>query len=192
MNQILITCREASIAAIPLIPIFLVLHHRRIQDKKRSLIYLTLAVYLAAMYAAVGLPDITYWRYKPHFNFIPFQYMFSAWETTLLNVLLFLPLGWFLPTLWLDFKSPARTIFFGLGISLTIELLQIFTFRASDINDLITNTFGTFLGYLLGRLTQKRCPVISPQEYRNDMGMVFGTAFLVMFFVYPFLCKLIW
>ena len=148
MHQILISCREALIAAIPLVPIFWTLDRCIIHRKKRSFLYLIFAIYLAGMYATVGLPDITYYRYSPRFNFKPFLYMFSAWDTTFLNILLFVPLGWFLSVLWKTFRSPLKTILFGFCTSCMIELLQIFTYRATDVNDLITNTFGTMLGYL--------------------------------------------
>jgi len=156
------------------------------------MVYLTFAIYLCAMYAAVGLPDITYYRYSPHFNFVPFLYMFSAWETTLLNVLLFLPLGFFLPVLWSDFKSPVKTIFFGFLITFAIELLQIFTYRATDINDLMTNTLGTAIGYCIGIITRKLFPAITPEKDRKNMTLVFGSAFFVMFFIYPFLTAMLW
>lgn len=191
MSQILISCQEAMIAAVPLIPLFWVLNDHKFHDMKRSILYLCFAVYIAAMYAAVGLPDITYYRYSPRFNWKPFLYMFSAWETTLLNVLLFLPLGLLLPILWKTFKSPVRTILLGFTLSLAVELLQIFTYRATDVNDLITNTFGTILGYLMGIITLKAFPHITPQESHQDMYLVFGSSFTVMFFVYPFLSRFI-
>jgi len=190
MQQILITCREATIAAIPLIPTFLILHRYYIHSRKRSAAYFLFAVYLAAMYAAVGLPDITYYRYFPRFNLIPFQYMFSAWETTLLNVILFMPLGFFLPVLWKEFSSPSKTVVLGFFISLLIELLQIFTYRATDINDLMTNTLGTVLGYLAGIFTLKKSFIESAEEGRKDILIIFGAAFGVMFFIYPFLTAL--
>ena len=67
MRQILITCREAIVAAIPLIPIFWLLYRYKLHNKERCILYLGLAIYLAAMYATVGLPDITYYRYSPRF-----------------------------------------------------------------------------------------------------------------------------
>ena len=191
MHQILISCREAMIAAVPLLPLFWVLNDRKFHDNKRSILYLCFAVYIAAMYAAVGLPDITYYRYSPRLNLTPFLYMFSAWDTTLLNVLLFLPLGLLLPILWKSFHSPVRTIFLGFSISLFIEFLQIFTYRATDVNDLITNTFGTILGYLLGILMLKVFPAIKPHDTQQDMYLIFGSSFAVMFFVYPFLARLL-
>lgn len=41
--------------------------------------------------------------------------------------------------------------FMGLAVSLGIELLQIFTFRLTDIDDLITNTAGAVMGYEISR-----------------------------------------
>lgn len=187
MRQILITCREALIAAIPLIPIYLFLNHYRFRNFPRSLIYMVFSVYLAAMYAAVGLPDITYYRYHPRFNFTPFLYMFSDWETTCLNVLLFFPLGFMLPVLWKDFSSPIKTILFGFIITLCIELLQIFTYRATDINDLITNTFGTIVGYLAAKLFLLVFCSVVPAQRADDIKLVFGTSLFVMFFIYPFI-----
>lgn len=191
MRQILITCREAIVAAIPLIPIFWMLYRYKLHNKERSILYLDLAIYLAAMYATVGLPDITYYRYSPRFNFKPFLYMFSAWDTTLLNVLLFLPLGWFLPVLWKSFKSPLKTTLFGFCTSCVIEFLQIFTYRATDVNDLITNTFGTLLGYLLGITTLKQRPEIKPMVGNQDLYMILGISSGVMFLIYPYITMLI-
>ena len=39
----------------------------------------------------------------------------------------------------------------GFAVSLGIELLQLFTFRLTDIDDLITNTAGTVIGYEISR-----------------------------------------
>lgn len=191
MSQILISCREAAIATIPLLPLFCLLNHHRIRNWKRSAVYLVFSIYLSTMYAAVGLPDITYYRFHPHFNFVPFLYMFTAWETTVLNVLLFVPLGFFMPVLWNDYKSWFKTLFLGFGISSMIEVLQIFTYRATDINDLMTNTLGTFVGFLIGRLFLKCCPSFHSMNDNRDIGLVFGISFAVMFFIYPFVSALL-
>ncbi len=37
-------------------------------------------------------------------------------------------------------------------MSLTIEVLQLFLFRATDINDLIMNTLGALVGYLAAKV----------------------------------------
>lgn len=64
------------------------------------------------------------------------------------NIALFMPLGFLLPLLWKEYRSIGKTIFFGIKISLLIELSQLFLVRSTDINDVILNAFGTLLGYL--------------------------------------------
>ena len=63
------------------------------------------------------------------------------------NIVMFLPVGCCVPYLWK--KNAGQTIFIGFGISFFIEFCQLFFDRVSDISDLILNTFGTILGYVL-------------------------------------------
>lgn len=100
--------------------------------------------------------------------------------------------GFFLPVLWKRFRSFLWTVLFGLGFSLSIELLQLFTFRATDINDLITNTVGTILGWCLGRLFGKLFPSTRPGWKTWELAIVFGLTFTVMFLVQPFLAEVVW
>lgn len=136
---------EAGVAAVILVPLFLVVNRIYFHDLGRTVGYLIFAIYLAGVDAVVGLPCITYIRLGFNYNFVPFLYMFSDCKNSLLNVLLFVPLGFFLPLFWKKFSAFGYTLLFGFCTSLLIELLQIFTFRATDVNDLITNTVGTVL-----------------------------------------------
>ena len=63
-----------------------------------------------------------------------------------------------MPLLWKKFESFLRVFLTGLGMSLVNELLQLFTFRAVDIDDLLMNTLGAAAGYLIWRLLQKVFP----------------------------------
>ena len=140
----------------------------------------------------MGLPCITYIRLDFNYNFVPFLHMFSDYRSSLLNVLLFVPLGFFLPLFWKKFSAFGYTLLFGFCTSLLSELLQIFTFRATDINDLMTNTVGTVLGYLLARVVLKLFPRTEPSARTKDVFLVCGMTFGVMFFVQPFLAALVW
>ena len=64
--------------------------------------------------------------------------------------------------------------------------------RATDINDLMTNTVGTVLGYLLARVVLKFFPGTEPSARTKDVFLVCGMTFGVMFFVQPFLAALVW
>ena len=187
MQRIIWMCLDAAVAAVFLIPLFLYLNKRYFHDKWRMLGYMLFAFYLSGMFAVVGLPDIRYVRFDIRINTVPFLYMFSDLTSTLLNVALFVPLGFFLPVFWQRFLSFPRAVLFGFFCSLFIESLQIFTLRASDINDLMTNTFGTLLGWILARLLLPLVPGWKPGHRIREVYVICGSAFGVMFFLQPFL-----
>lgn len=187
MHRVFPMCLDAAISAVILIPLFLYMNKLYFHDLKRTIGYMIFAVYLSGMFAVVGLPDIRYVRFEPKFNFVPFAYMFSDYETSLLNVLLFIPLGFFLPLFWKRFRKMWPTVLFGFCISLLIEVLQIFTFRASDVNDLMTNTLGTLIGWGISRMLLHFLPAAIPGKRIREVYVVCAAAFAVMFFVQPFL-----
>ena len=75
-------------------------------------------------------------------NSVPmFLYLFVG------NLIWFVPLGLLLPVLT---KARKSTILWGLGLSLYIEVSQfIFGTGVSEVEDLILNTAGTGIGYLI-------------------------------------------
>ena len=62
----------------------------------------------------------------------------------------FIPFGFFLPVMTRTFHSFIRVLLMGFLFSLGVELLQLFTKAGSfDVDDILLNTLGTALGYLL-------------------------------------------
>lgn len=186
MYRIIHAGLDAALAAILLIPIFLILNWSFFHSFRKSLLYYVFSVYLCGVYAVVGLPSLPDLTLDFNINLVPFLYMFSDLDQTLLNVLLFAPLGLFLPLFWRYFRKFSRTLLFGFCFSLLIELLQIFTFRATDINDLMTNTLGTLLGWILGALLLKLFPSILPSAQTKSLFVTFAVSFGLMFFIFPF------
>lgn len=178
-------------AGLILVPLYLVLNRLYIHNLTKAAMYCVLSFYLVAVYHLVGMPCITYINPGLNLNLIPFADMLSSPRNTLLNVALFLPLGILLPLIWNNFRKVMSTVLFGFGMSLTIELLQILVGRATDINDLITNTLGTFLGFLLSDILLRRVPLAGEQNHRTVYG-VCGIVLAVMFFVEPFLFTFFW
>ena len=95
-------------------------------------------------------------------NLIPLVNLFDydSKRDLLLNVIgnaaMFVPSGIVLPVVYKGLNTHRKVISAGIGISLCIEILQLpFYDRVSDIDDLLLNSFGFVIGYLL-YLTAKR------------------------------------
>ena len=71
-------------------------------------------------------------------------------------MLLFLPLGVFLPILYAEFDGIRQIALCAFALSLAIELMQMFGLGITDVNDLMTNTAGACLGFFLYRAIRKR------------------------------------
>ncbi len=185
MNRLFAMCLEAGIASLLLIPAFWGLNRFYFRNPNRAAVCLVFSLYLAAVDAVVGLPSLLHFRFEQNINLKPFQYMFSDCKNSLLNVLLFIPLGFGLTVLWKRYRSFFRTTLFGFGFSLAIELMQMFTRRATDVNDLMTNTLGAGLGWCLGRLLLRCFPSLRPSWKTGELAVVLAVTFAVMFFVQP-------
>ncbi len=79
----------------------------------------------------------------------------SELRNIILNILLLIPFGYLLPTLFPRLRW-WQVILLGLAFSLTIELLQLITkLGYADVDDLINNTLGAAIGWLCYKLTLK-------------------------------------
>ena len=130
--------------------------------------YIFMFYLLLMLKEIIGFPSISNWQrvlnvqgqiFDPNINLIPFTngILYSDY----LNVLMFIPLGFILPLMWKKYHQFSNTLKYGFYLSLFIETSQLFTrFRATDINDLITNTLGTAIGwsiyFIFSRLLLKK------------------------------------
>ena len=179
-------------AAVVLIPVFLLLNKARFHNRKKTTLYTLFALYLAAVYHVVGLPTAQFLTFDVNLTLIPFVGMVEDLRNTLLNVVLFLPLGFSLPLLWKKFRNLKATLLFGFGMSMTIELLQLFTYRATDVNDVIANTLGALLGFFLYCVASKVLPLRKISFKGSDFWLVLTVTFAVMFVVQPFIATFLY
>lgn len=177
--------------ALILAPVYLIMNQVYFHNARKSISYYLFSCYLAVIYVLVGLPNVTYIRPELNLNLIPIIGMVDDWKNSILNILLFVPLGLFLPVLWATFRKRSNTILFGFSASLAIELLQILTFRATDVNDLIANTLGTFLGFICAKHLLKRHYAEETGRH-EETGIVIAIVLTAMFFVYPFVSSALW
>ncbi|MGC6770182.1 VanZ family protein [Enterococcus sp. LJL128] len=127
--------------------------------------------------------------FNPNIELIPFTDGFSL--SFLLNIVAFMPIGFLLPFISPAFKNIKKVILSGLLLSLTIEISQLFTlYRATDINDLLTNTLGVLLGYccylLIAKLFLKNKKDLSSTNKRLQLlpPVVLLIGFLTIFLLF--------
>ena len=110
------------------------------------------------------------WRF--HTNLKPFltirsylhmieRYGISAsgriyWRNLAGNLVLFLPMGYFLPRLFPWFGTFFRTVLFTVFMIVCVEAAQLVTQSGScDVDDLILNTVGCVLGHVIYKLLSR-------------------------------------
>ena len=138
--------------------------NRAIPRLRTAILSLAFYYYLCVMLTHItGIPTLVDFRklselgesfFHPNVNLLPFQDGFGP--GFILNILLFVPLGFLCPLISKRYQRLKHTLCIGAGLSLSIEIVQLFTmYRATDIDDLIANTAGTLAGYFCFRLIHR-------------------------------------
>ena len=137
--------------------------------KRSRIVYALFAAYCALMlwllFDRPGYIDgIPYWdQLLPNLNLTPFRtlrlffgllrdhrpYLVRTALINLLgNVVMFVPLGLFLPLIFTRLRKLWRTLFTVTLLIAVVEIAQLFTLLGScDVDDLILNLLGATLGY---------------------------------------------
>lgn len=148
----------------------------KIKDKKQEILMILFIAYLAGLASQTIIPrfdfgvasNTGFYFYVHigsirHINLIPFRTIAQQFAGEIdvnakdiasvaalnlaANLLLFSPLGFFLPAIWDKFISFKRTILAGMCIVVLIEMIQFFIGRSTDIDDVLLNTVGIAVGY---------------------------------------------
>lgn len=97
-------------------------------------------------------------RTGEYINLVPFRTISAFfrdstadqfWINIISNVVIFIPWGVLLPTLWKGFRKPVNLVLMCLGVTVFIELYQLFIWRNTDIDDVILNFLGGIIGALI-------------------------------------------
>ncbi|MFI8089735.1 VanZ family protein [Streptomyces sp. NPDC086080] len=132
---------------------------RGVWDKRRGLLRLAAAVYLAAVLSLTVFPlNVTWGKYAnqaPWIDQINFVPLLTADITMVPNVIMLVPAGFLLPLLFRNATSAARATLMTAAASLSVEAAQLLSYivlnngRSVDVNDLLANTLGGLAGYAL-------------------------------------------
>lgn len=159
-HYVLITC---------LYLIFLILTKKQ-RTIRNLLVHFTMLVYILIVLSitVIPLPNVLHPKneqFLQSVNLLPFRdiihgYAFAKQEA-LFNIFMMIPFGFLFPLI--TKKNLLQTVLITFSFSLTIETIQLLTVlfdrvnaRTFDITDLITNTTGGLIGYIIFKIFHKK------------------------------------
>lgn len=136
--------------------IFMSLYQKKrgevISAKHIILVYI-FVLYITLVYSVTGIPsisEITRYEFVSLANEINLQpFASGGLFTYITNIIMFMPFGFLLPLIWKAYSSLRKITITALVFSFAIEISQLFNNRLTDIDDLIMNTLGAIIGYLI-------------------------------------------
>ena len=151
------------ILSVCYLPIYFILRKRI--PLSRQIVYFLLGVCVLVICTATFLEWIiacvldgrTVIAAQRSLNLIPFQFITETWAMearkqitqSIANILMFLPLGFIFPIAFAKMRKLWSTTICMMLFSFLIEFIQYFVGRSADIDDLMLNTLGGILGYLV-------------------------------------------
>ena len=180
ISDILIRSMSGYLFMIPVLMLYFLWLKK--QGKAQSLFH-TVSVfvfeyYLFGLLTVTGIGFTGMMNFRPNISWIPFVGMVTGPLETILNVLLFIPLGFFLPLLYRKYRSIKTAVLTGFLFSLSVEFFQMFGWGSSDINDLMTNTAGTCIGFWAYILFTKILPVDRTKQFQSKRVNAIAEVFL--------------
>ena len=137
--------------------ILIMLKKRNIRDYKTIsklllVAELLLSIYICTILAITGVYDrILFFSFSPKnlLGFINVPFVGASMKMVTLNFLLFVPYGFLVFFVFTNMELNLHKAFFiGFLSSLGIEIIQAFTGRLTEIDDLLINTAGFIVGYI--------------------------------------------
>ena len=117
--------------------------------------FLVYFLFLAEWYGRTGMAEEYRYNlelFKEIRRFITYREqlgMFAVFANLFGNILIFVPYGFFISMAAVR-RGFFKTLFYSFGLSLCVEVVQLFTRVGSfDVDDILLNTIGGVLGYIL-------------------------------------------
>ncbi len=161
-------------------------------EKKRLILYGISIVYAVILLGAVFLNRSGLYgninlqlfsSYKEAYNTM----QMSLFRNIVLNILLFVPLGFLLPMYSDKLKKAYKVVGIGLAVTTIIEIIQYITkLGIFEIDDILNNTLGTLIGYsvfMMYTKTKNKENKMSIAKYTIPIAIV-PITFIVMFIIY--------
>lgn len=155
-----------------------------IKNKQRLVLYkellmLSFIIYILCLFQVVTFQDDVNWSSN---NFIPFKEIFRYnigsrlfIKNVIGNMILFLPFGFFI-SYYLNIDKFKLTLLLTAIASISIEVVQMCIGRVFDIDDIILNICGSFIGFLvyfnLNKLGEKLPKVLKAEWFLNIISVI--------------------
>jgi len=170
----------------------LILQKFYFKDYKKMLLYMIFSLYMLLVFRITKLPDALRMHFNPRLQLIPFYGIQNDLFNSALNIVLFIPFGFFLPALWRQFFSFKNTLITALCFTTFIEITQLFCNRLTDVNDILMNTLGAVIGFCILRLFTKSFPKLFQYEFKKrECVLIFAITFSMAFFMDPIIYHLL-
>ena len=122
--------------------------------------------------------------YKNAYN----SFSIREWRNIILNILMFVPLGFMIPLLFKKCKRWYITYLIGFGATLFIEILQLISKQGIfELDDIINNTLGCIIGYgiviFFISIYEKRYKVLTNIIYQIPL-IITVISFSIIFITY--------
>ncbi len=145
----------------------------------KELLMLSFIIYILFLFQIVTFQDDVTWSTN---NFVPFKEILRYnmgsrlfMKNVLGNLVLFLPYGFFV-SYYLRNDKPNLTILLTLVTSFAIEIVQLLIGRVFDIDDILLNLLGGYIGYLiyhyLHRFWEKMPAVFRTELFLNMVSVI--------------------
>ena len=153
----------------------------------KELMMLSFIIYILCLFQVVTFKDDVSWSTN---NFIPFREILRYnmgsrlfFKNVIGNMLMFAPYGFFI-SFYLKNEKPLLTLILTLVASISIEVVQLVIGRVFDIDDIILNLLGGFLGYgmyyIFCRVWEKLPNVFKSELFLNVLSIFILICILIL------------